>query len=72
MKLSDSFVNEWFHNQGYKLSYWPSQKGWLVENKDQTHVLLFRQIEDVKEWVSKQGVIDPKKVQVIRDERKAP
>lgn len=65
-------VNEWFFNNHYKLTYWPRLKGWLVSNDDDSYILLFRNIDDVQEWVDSEGVVDLDKVTVIRDKREAP
>lgn len=70
--IESKMVNEWFFNNHYTLSYWPRLHGWLVHNQDDTYILLFRDIEDVQEWVDSEGVVDLEKVTVIRDKREAP
>lgn len=70
--IESQIANEWFHDNGYTLQCWPRLYGWLVHNKDDTYILLFRNLNDVQEWVDSKGHTDLSKVTVIRDNRKAP
>lgn len=65
-------INEWFYNMGYTLHYHAGLRYWMVKNADETYILLFRTIEDVQDFVVKEGVVDHSVVIVVRDKREAP